>query len=342
METELILPPREPTIRYLKKFDHPPVIKRGRELTTIDYNTGWVEHMSTYCDLHYTAGISNQLIELFKRRVSNDRMVKYNQQREARLLGFIKNLVDVRREGPFVMPLFGSCLDDNNKPFLTCGGSRFIATLLAGQDLGQTPCIWQLPKGKTKEILGPTTLVTSTLHAEELCNLEQVEYVLGFQYNNGKPIIINSVLRDTVYDINIFNDPKQVNFTTAGKDIIKFWDCHRCAETNKVKITVACAAASRQLIEFCPDDWDVTFIDLETPDFNFAHVLSQFKNTTKSQLILELRDVTEKFLLEYLVPLVDKNKVWFHTQDKKLNLVDTTKGSASATWPIAVLGNLVK
>ena len=337
----MILPPRDPTMRYLKKFDHPPMIKRGRELTTIDYNTGWVEHMSTYCDLHYTAGISDQLIEFFRRHLSENRLIEYNQQRETTLLGFIKNLVDIRREGPFAMPLFGSCLTTDT-PLLNCGVSRFTATLLAGQDPGQTPCIWQVPKGQVNELLGPSTLVTSTLHAEELCKLEQVEYVLGFEYNNGKPIIINSILRDTVYDLNTYAESKNVNFTNTGEDIMKFWDRHRNAENNKVKITVACDTDSRRLVEFCSDDWDVTFIELETPDFSFAHVLAEFANSSKPQLILELRGVTEKFRLEYLVPLVDKNKVWFHTLDKKLNLVDTAKGPASATWPIVVWGNLVK
>jgi hypothetical protein len=337
----LILPPRDPTIRYLKKFDHPPVIKRGRELTTIDYNTGWVEYMSTYCDVHYTAGISNPLIELLRRKLSDVRLIEYNQQRETTLLGFIKNLVDIRREVPFTMPFFGSCLNAGT-PFLNCGVSRFMATLLAGQDLKTTPCIWQLPKGETREILGTTTLVTSTLHAEELCNLEQVEYVLGFDYNNGKPIIINSILRDTVYDINTYGESTNAKFINAGEDIMKFWDRHRNSETNKVKITVACDTVSRRLVEFCPDNWDVTFIDLETPDFSFAHVLAGFADSVKPSLTLELRGATERFLLEYLVPLVDKTKVWFHTQDKKLNLIDTTKGPDSATWPIAVWGNLVK
>ena len=337
----MILPPRDPTMRYLKKFDHPPVIKRGRELTTIDYNTGWVEYMSTYCDVHYTAGISDQLIKIFKRSLSDYRLTEYNQQRETTLLGFIKNLTDIRREGPFALPLFGFCLE-NQTPLLSCGASRFTATMLAGQDLGQTPCIWQLPKGKTNEILGPTTLVTSTLHAEELCNLEQVEYLLGFEYNNGKPKIINSVLRDTVFDLNTFGESKQVNFTTVGEDIMKFWDRHRNAETNKVKITVACDPYARQFVVYNTNDWDVTFIDLETPDFSFAHILAEFSNSANPQLKLELRGVTDRFLLEYLVPLVDKNKVWFHTRDKKLNLVDTGKGPASATWPIIVWGNLVK
>jgi hypothetical protein len=297
--------------------------------------------MSTYCDVHYTAGISNQLAEIVRRKLSDVRLIEYNQQRETALLGFIKNLVDIRREGPFTMPFFGSCLSAGT-PFLNCGVSRFMATLLAGQDLGKTSFIWQLSKGETREILGPTTLVTSTLHAEELCNLEQVEYALGFRYNNGKPIIASSVLRDTVYDINTYGESTNAKFINAGEDIVKFWDRHRNSETNKVKITVACDAVSRRLVEFCPDNWDVTFIDLETPDFSFAHALAGFADSARPPLTLELRGATERFLLEYLVPLVDKNKVWFHTQDKKLTLIDTTQGPASATWPIAVWGNLVK
>jgi len=337
----MILPPQDPAMRYLKKFDHLPMIKRGRELINIDYNNGWVEHMSTYCDLYYTVGIPAQLIESCKNQHLDERLMCYNQKRETAVLGLVKELTDIRRKEPFAMPLFGSFLGVDI-PYLTCGATRFAATILAGHDPGQTPCIWQVPKGETRAVLGPTTLITSTLHAEELCNLDQVEYTLEFMYDNGKYKVTSSVLRDTVYDLSTSGDSKQLNFTEIGEDIMKFWDRHRNAETNKVKITVACDSHVRQFVAYNHNDWDVTFIDLDTPNFSFTHVLAEFANSLNPHLRLELRGVTDKFLLEYLVPLVEKNKVWFHTQDKKLNLVDTGKGPASATWPIAVLGNLVK
>jgi hypothetical protein len=337
----LILPPRDPLLYYLKKFDHPPLIKRGREFTTVDYNTGWIEYMSTYCDVYYTAGIAPELIKTFKKTLSDYRLTEYNQQRNLMLLGFIKTLTDIRKEIAFSLPLFGSCSITEN-PLLTCGVSRFTATLLAGQDLTQTPCLWQLPKGQLNQAIGPATLVTSTLQAEELCNMEMVEYRLGFEYNKGNPVIINSILRDTAYDLNTADDIKNQGFIKAGEDIMNFWDRHRDNETKRVKITVACDPYARQFVVYNANDWDVTFIDLETPDFSFEHVLAEFANSAKPQLKLELRGLSDRFLLEYLVPLVDKNKVWFHTRDKKLNLVDTGKGPASATWPIIVWGNLVK
>jgi hypothetical protein len=337
----MILPPQDPAMRYLKKFDHLPMIKRGRELINIDYNNGWVEHMSNYCDLYYTAGISDQLIGLCKTQHLDKQLMSYNQQRETAVLGLVKQLTDIRREEPFAMPLFGSFLGVDI-PYLTCGTTRFAATILSGHDPGQTPCIWQVPKGETRAVLGPTTLITSTLHVEELCNLEQVEYTLEFMYENGYYKVISSVLRDTEFDLSTAGESKSANFIELGEDAMKFWDRHRNAETNKVKITVACDSHARQFVAYNRNHWDVTFVDLETPNFSFTRVLSEFANSSNPQLKLELRGVTEKFTLEYLIPLVDKNKVWFHTQDKKLNLVDTGKGPASATWPIIVLGNLVK
>jgi hypothetical protein len=324
-------------MHYLKKFDHPPMIKRGRELITIDYNTGWVEHMSTYCDLHYTAGISDQLIELFKRYHLDSQLTNYNQNRKIISLGLVRNLVDIRREEPFILPLFGSFIGVGT-PNLTCGATRFAATILAGHDPGQTPCIWQLPKGETREILGSTTLITSTLHAEELCNLEQVQYTLGFEYNNGQYKVSSSVLRHTVYD----HSDRNKNFASSGENIVKFWDQHRNVETNKIKIIVACNPQDRKFVLYSPEDWDVTFVDLECPNFSYTNVLTEFANSTDPHLRLEVRDVTEKFLLEYLVPLTDASKVWFHTLDKKLNLVDTTKGAAGADCTVAIWGNLVK
>jgi hypothetical protein len=321
---------------YLKKFDN-GIIKRGRELTTIDYNTGWVEHMSTYCDLHYTAGISDQLIELFKTWHLDPRLTNYNRDREIITLGLVRHLVDIRREEPFIMPLFGSFIGTST-PDLTCGATRFTATILAGHDPGQTPCIWQLPKGETREILGPTTLVTSTLHAEELCNLEQVQYSLEFEYNNGQYKVGSNGLRGTAYDYFAYN----TNFVNSGESIVKFWDRHRNAETNKIKITVACNPHVRKFVLYSPEDWDVTFIDLESTSFSYVNVLTEFANSTDPHLRLEVRGVTEKFWLEYLVPLTDANKVWFHTQDKKLNLVDTTKGPAGADCTVSIWGNLVK
>jgi hypothetical protein len=341
LEIKLILPPRDPALHYLKKFDHPPMIKRGRELTTIDYNTGWVEHMSTYCDLHYTAGISDQLIAMFKTQHLDKRLLQHYRERETAVLGLVKQLVDIRRKEPFAMPLFGSFLGVDI-PHLTCGTTRFTATVLAGQDLKKTPCIWQLPKGETRAILGPTTLITSTLHAEELCNLEQVEYTLGFQYNKGQYTVSNNGLRDSAYNLDASDKSVQARLTEIGEDIMKFWDRHRAAETNKIKITVACDPHVQQFVAYNHNDWDVTFVDLETLSFSFTHVLAEFANSANPRLKLELRDVTDRFSLEYLIPLVEKNKVWFHTQDKKLNLVDTGKGPASACWPIEIWGNLVK
>jgi hypothetical protein len=336
-EIKLILPPRDPKVRYLKKFDHPPMIKRGRELINIDYNTGWVEHMSTYCDLYYTAGISTYLIELCKGRHLDRQLTHYNQQRKVTILGLVRHLTDIRREEPFMLPLFGSFLGVDT-PSLTCGATRFAATILAGSDPAQTPCIWQVPKGETRAVLGPTTLVTSTLHAEELCNLEQVEYALEFEYNNGQYKVISSVLRGTVYDYFAYDK----NFTDSGESIVKFWDRHRNAENNKIKITVACDLHARKFVLYSPEDWDVTFIDLECPNFSYVNVLTEFANSTDPHLRLEVRGVTEKFWLEYLVPLTDATKVWFHTLDKKLNLVDTTKGPAGADCTVEIWGNLVK
>ena len=332
----MILPPQDPKVHYLKKFDN-GIIKRGRELTTVDYNTGWVEHMSTYCDVYYTAGMSDQLIELCRKWHLDSQLINYNRNREIITLGLVRRLVDIRREEPFILPLFGSFIGAGT-PNLTCGATRFAATILAGHDPSQTPCIWQLPKGETREILGPTTLVTSTLHAEELCNLEQVQYSLEFEYNNGQHKVISNGLRGTAYDYFAYN----TSFVNSGESIVKFWDRHRNAETNKIKITVACNPHVRKFVLYSSEDWDVTFIDLEIPNFSYTNVLTEFANSTDPHLRLEVRDVTEKFQLEYLVPLTDATKVWFHTLDKKLNLVDTTKGPAGADCTVEIWGNLVK
>lgn len=332
----MILPPQDPKVHYLKKFDN-GIIKRGRELMTIDYNTGWVEHMSTYCDLYYTAGISDQLIELCRRWHLDSQLISYNRNREIIPLGLVRRLVDIRREEPFILPLFGSFIGAGT-PNLTCGTTRFTATILAGHDPGQTPCIWQLPKGETREILGPTTLVTSTLHAEELCNLEQVQYSLEFEYNNGQYKVASNGLRGTAYDYFAYN----TSFVNSGESIVKFWDRHRNTETNKIKITVACNPHVRKFVLYSPEDWDVTFIDLEIPNFSYTNVLTEFENSTDPYLKLEVRHITEKFQLEYLVPLTDATKFWFHTLDKKLNLIDTTKGPAGADCTIEIWGNLVK
>jgi hypothetical protein len=340
----LILPPRNPTIRYLKKFDHPLFnIERGREFTTIDYNTGWIEHMSTYCDVYYTAGIPEKLIEIFKEKISFHRMMTYNWNQELTELGFIKHLTELRKETAFSLPLFGSALSaDSDIPLLTCGGSRFTATFLSGQPLDTIPCLWQMPKGTLNQIIGPATLVTNTLQAEELCNLEMIEYHLEFDYNDGKPVVISSILRGTEYSLSLKDAQRNNLFTATGKGTMSFWDSHKEKNSKQIKITVACNSESQDLVKYDASNWEVTFVDLATPDFSFSNILSQFGNPQNPQLLLELRGITESLRLEYFLPLVDKNKVWFYTNDKKVNLIDTTKGPASATWPIIEWGNFVK
>ncbi len=337
---------KDPYILYRKKFDHEPAIKGGRELVTTDYQTGWVEYMLATSDLYWIVGLDPASVRDLVVTTTNCRLPYFLKENKILEIGFIKALIAVRREEEFTLPIFGNFLkrdvtDKKNASFLSCGGSRFIANHLSGADLSGLSVIWQVEKGKKFIPPGDHVKITSTLQVEELCRIEDVEYSLVFSETGSRPIVSNSFIRATPYDLSTNN--KKIDFEVLGGECMGFWLRFRNAiNDNKIRITVRCSEDHRHLVEFDEDLWEVTFLDNEHKDFSFQYVLSKFASIHQSQLTLEVRGISSPFKLEYLVPMIDKNSVWYYTQDKKICMYDTTQGAASATWPITEWGNFAK
>jgi hypothetical protein len=328
-----------PTVYWHKKFDHPPLIKAGRELITIDYSTGWIEYLSKTQDIYYSPGLTQSQVKKFINQYVNPRLQSYALSTDFTNIGFLKTLVDIRLHEPFILPIFGKIKSDLYEE-LTCGVSRFAATVLSGKSDQPLPVIWQVDRAAKFSPPSDWQLITDTVFLEKIASLVDVEYRIGFDHSTDMPYVINSIIRNTEYDLT--NNNKTIDFDKEGQDTFAFWERYRNNKTGKIDITIACTEAEQKFIKYSDQFWTVTYQIDSVPSFSFSKILEEFGNANDAKLRLDVRGVTESFCLERLTSLVHKNTVWYHTQDKKLCLIDTGRGPASACWPIKVWGNLVK
>jgi hypothetical protein len=330
---------KAPTIYYHKKFDRPDAgIKAGRELITIDYNTGWVEHVQRTQDLYFYNTIDSETALNFYRNVVTARLTGYLKNRDSEAVGLLRNLIEERQTKPFSLPLFASF--DQAMPVLSCGASRFIASVLTGNDITDIPIVWQIPQGHAMPFESAIK-IESTEHFEELCKLDDVQYRIGFVDTDTVPRVINSSLINSKYDLAIGGAKDALE--KEGDDAFEFWKEFKDEETGQICITVSCDEQNQHLIEYDTNLWKVEFTALEVPDFSFMHILQKFAYYADDhKLRLEIRQITQPMRLEFLLPMVRKSQVWYYTQDQRLCLYDNSHGPASATCPIGILPNFVK
>lgn len=330
---------KEPTIYYHKKFDRPDVgIGQGRELITVDYNTGWVEYFQREQDLYFSSTISTEVAEKFYHDTVVPRLQDYLKDQDSAAIGLLYKLMQDRRKEPFTLPVFAAL--DETGPVLSCGGSRFAAVFLTGNSTTDMPVIWQVPKDQLPPDKSAVK-IKSTLHFEELCNLQEVQYRIGFNSTGSVPKVSNSSLIDSEYDLAAGNTKNDL--INEGNSSFEFWQRFRDSETGKIKISVSCEEENQHLIQYDPDLWSVELTELEIPDFSFVRILEKFAtNSAEHKLRLELRGLTQPFWLEFLIPIARQDQVWYYTQDSRLCLYDNSLGPASATCPIGILANFVK
>lgn len=319
-----------PKVFYLHKHDNLPCYSAGKELHTVEYHRGWVEYLLDTCDIYFQPGLTKKQYQNFLSTVTVS-IKDYYHNKDYRIMSFLKQLALERMEHPFSLPLFA---DVRHGSIITCGSSRFAACVLNGIDPSDIPMVFQTNKNNAK----PSELaqyINSTNQLHSLSGIEKFDFILDFS-RTSQPTVTSSVLRNTVHE----SDPNRDTFKEHGEFIFKFWENFTC--NGLIDLTISCNDTTRKLIKFDPEIWNITWRQLDHNGFGFGEILEKFAEKKTSGLNLYVYNISGPLHLEYLLPWGDSNSVWFHTLNKQVHLFETTRGAATACWPIKVMGNFVK
>lgn len=319
-----------PTVYYLHKNDNLLNYTEGKELHTIEYDRGWVEYLLDTSDIYFQPRLTETQYQNFLLEASL--FIKtYYTSKDYNIMSLLKHLATERMEHPFSLPLFTDTRQGN---IFSCGTTRFTANVLCGSGLEDMPVVFQTEKNAGP----PSTIaqkITNTDQLHELANLAQYNFTLMFT-QGANPKVMGSVLRNTIYEKDSAKDP----FNENGKFIFDFWS--KFTHNGLINVTVSCNEETQKLISFDPEIWNVTWTELEHNGFGFGQILGKFGEANTPNLNLYVYNISTPFPLEYLLPWGHSNHVWFHTLNKQVHLFDTTRGPATACWPIVAMGNFVK
>jgi len=320
-----------PFVFYLNKKDNPPHYHAGKELHTVEYDRGWVEHLLQSCDLYFTR-LNQTLLERYRHNAVSYIETLWREQKNKHY-SLLNQLANTRIEKPFDLPLFADWRQGIN---FTCGSSRFTAEILCGTTADQVPVFFQTHKGQRPAELDSAITVLSTAQAEDISGISNCEYRLNFNQSRT-PNVISTIVRNTIYE----TDSDYSTFEENGIFISNFWK--KFASDGKINLVITCNQTTKDLIEFNSNMWNVQFEIKEMHGFSFGEVLAAFSQpNVDNRLNLFVYDIKNSFNLAYLLPWVNVNSVWYHTLNKKVNLFDTTRGPATACWPIVSMGNFVE
>lgn len=323
-----------PWVRYRNKKHNLPHYQTEKELITIEYDRGWVEHALQTSDIYFYRMDQAMLNE---RRTMASVLLRecwtgvLEQERGSpgqAQIALIKHLTDIRSQKPFDMPLF---VDWSEKERFTCGTNRFAAEMLCGTGADMIPVFFFTEKGPRPEELSRATAINSTHQAELISGMHKVDYHLGFS-QKARPLVVNTVINDKYTDVR--------NFDEEGVPIFEFWE--KFKSEGKINLRIHCNQQIKELIRFNTDVWQVDFEFAPMLGFSFGEILAQFNKPNYRGLNLYVYDITEPLYLTYLLPFGHANNVWYHTLNKKIQLVDLTRGPASACWPIVAMTDFVK
>jgi hypothetical protein len=316
-------------VYYTKSFN--PDLQINNGFHTIDSNAGWIEYLQQWYQLVYTTDIGHHNYQNWTSALKQNLINFYLKNNDARFLGFLKKLAYIRTEQPFDIPIFVA--KNNYEDTITCGNTRFISQVLCGQPSNNIPTIFQLPKNFDISKLTNPMVITSTRQVEEKILLNK-NYSIHFTQTDP-PCVSSSILSETQFDTADLSD-----YVQSGNTILEFWK--KFQTNNRIKIIVHAQEKTRSLIHFNANCWEVEFAELDPVDFSYYPHLDKLKTKRDNQLHLYVYNIQESFDLGFLIPWIESGSCWYHTQNKKVHLLDTTRGKGSDERPIKMIGNFVK
>ena len=319
------------SVRTYYNQNYNPDLQIHNGLHTIDSNAGWVEYLQQWYQLVYTTDIGQHNYQNWKSTLRQNLVNFYLENNDARFLGFLKKLAYIRTEQPFDIPIFA--VKNNYQDIVTCGNTRLISNVLCGQPSNNIPTVFQLSKDFDIGTLTDPVIITSTRQFEEKF-VPHKNYSIHFT-STTPPCVSSSILTETPFDT-----ADSSFYMDSGQTILNFW---KKFQTNgQIKIVIHTRPETKKLINFSTKYWSVEFAELDPVDFSFYPLLDKLKNNRDQQLHLYVYNIETSFDLAFLIPWIESGSCWYHTQNKKVHLVDTTRGTGSESRPIKMIGNFVK
>jgi len=297
-------------------------------LHIVNPNFGWVEYLQQHNQtIFYARGITKQLFQYWQSLV-NSQISKNFHKRDSPFFGLLKNLVQVRMNTNFSMPLFST----GGAPVLTCGNTRFIAHTICNSPPDQISVIFQLKSNEQLPAGINAEQVQSTEHFNLLAGLTDTDYTIDF-FTNGEPKVSRSVIHQLDYQPDGIS-----NLTNIGNSIFDFWQ--RFTQENRINITVSCADPTQ--LTYDSNIWNVEVVRLPEHVFGYGAIMKQFQEPRDKKLHLWIDRDFHLTLEHLLVWPNNRGSCWWHTQDKNLHLFETTAGPESVHRTISIIGNIVK
>lgn len=297
-------------------------------LHIVNPNFGWVEYLQqSNQTLFYAKGITKDLYQKWQALV-NSQLSKNFHTRNSPFFGLLKNLVQVRTNTNFSMPLFAT----GNDSVLTCGSTRFIAHTICNSSPEQISVVFQLKSGERLPAEINAEQISSTEHFNNLAGLDDTAYTIEF-LTNGEPAVSMSTIHQLDYQPSGLS-----NLVNMGNSIFDFWQ--RFTHENQIKITVSCANPNQ--ITYDPSLWNVEILRLPENTFGYGAVMKKFQDANDNKLHVWINGNYHVDLEHLLVWPDNRGACWWHTQDKNLHMFETTAGPQSVHRTIAIIGNIVK
>lgn len=299
-----------------------------RGLHIINPNIGWVEYLhQNNQEVYYTTGITKNLY-LRWCQSNEEQLVNNFHKRNSPFYGLLKNLVQIRIDTNFLMPLFAT----GDHSVITCGSTRFAAHQLCNSSPDQIAVVFLLNPGEKLPTDITAERIQSTEHFDLIAKLTDTNYTIDFN-TNGPPRVSSSVVHQLDYQVG-----GQTKLVNQGNSIFDFWQ--RFTHENKIKITVSCTNPDQ--ITYNPSLWNVEILRLQENSFGYGAVMQKFQEPSDGKLHVWINGNYHLDLEQLLVWPDNRGACWWQTQDKNLHMFETTAGPQSVHRTISIIGNIVK
>ena len=322
---------------YRNQVDRPLLYSASKTLNTIEYNRGWIEYLQNEFDVYYVKGIPFEIYKHWKILSLSTLKMEYFK-RHSRVLGLYNHLNHIRYDSDFTLPLFAN-FSNSYTTEIACGSSRFLANISCGIPAEEISLVFQVKHGCSPLSEIPNSvLLNSTAHAEHLLGINDTEYEIVFRSHNGPISVESSIISGSVFNLSLPNNVDTL--IDQGTRIFDFWN--RFTKNQKINITITCNPEHQHLLKWDSNLFNVTIEHHNDCGFCFGAIMHQFRNNVDDKLHLWVQNITEPLHLELLLPWADPDICWYHTQNKKVHLFETTRGPESMLRTIKMIGNFVK
>lgn len=321
--------------KYNTTVDYKTDQLKGNQFSIRHDDTGWIEHLSQTGAVWLASVPKESLLQKwFDASLTTIKQCFHDPNDSPGRLGLINNLAEVRRTEPFLLPLFGSIINDSGFVIGT-GATRLVAYAMNQVPAEHISCVVYTNNHNAPEDFEIVKEIHSTAEFEQLFNLENIDYRITLNAHQDEFYFTSSIIRHTVYDQPIPHLP-------ATNLCLEFWRKFiENEETNQIKIEIHCTEQVRELVQ--PSLlFDTTFIHepADTWGWNYGKLLSCYRHDdvkNKGKLNLWLYDISEPVYLDLLIPWTTSKCSSYYSMNEKSVLFET-----SHITSLQKIGNWVK